>query len=422
MPFFLLQALFAAPYCPDNVDAIRLAAINPFSSESAPLLHELTNWVNLFESYQQYLLQLCENSYLIAAFAALSQWIVFVSIGTCFSIVCLPKGEYKRIFSPLAACPSDLKVAKQFIIPFILLSLIIGGIYGWAANYATSFSIEQLPQWRIRAQVLGDKAVIKIGDEFFKRDFKPVFLDWNKRKLALEEKYKALYQEQESQLFGQIERNVDTYLDWHYGLGAEYLRTLSLGSDTAKDFIKNKYQELIFAKIDYSGIEQVLSQYHSELDLLNQEMAKLKKEYSVNVPVDVNIIELDKGMTTKIEDRVIVSAISGLAAGGIAGVLTAKVTKKLMQKAIGKIIIKQLIKAGVSKVAAAAAGAAAGGTAGSVVPLIGTAVGAAVGAGIGLAADYFILKADEHFNREEYRRELIQIIHETISEQFQIAH
>lgn len=418
--YFSLNIILGTPYSPDSVDAIRAAAINPFPIQSAPFLHELGNWVNLLESYKKYILQLCDNTYIIAGFAAFTQLIIFGSISTCFSIATLPKGEFKRIFANLSIEPAGLSIKKRFVSLFLLLGLIITALYGWGVQRAASQGCPELSQWRIRVQVIGDKTVIQVRDEIFTRDFEPLLRDWNKRKLALHEQFSERLKGQEATLNQEIEVRVDQYLDWHYGLGAEYARTASLVSDTAESYIKNKYQELIFKPLDFSGMEHVLKEYHAEIQMLNKEMDALKKNYLVSDPSGAEVRLLDQGLTTTIEDRLVASSISGLAAGSLAGVLTSKVTKKLFQKAIGKLVIKQLVKAGASKAVAASSGAAVGGAIGSTVPLVGTAIGIAVGAGVGLAADYLMLKGDEYFNREEYRQELLNIIHETISEQFKL--
>ena len=98
-----------------------------------------------------------------------------------------------------------------------------------------------------------------------------------------------------------------------------------------------------------------------------------------------------------------------------------KVTGKVIAKGAISLGAKALVKVAAGKAASvlggAAAGAASGAAIGSVFPGIGTAIGATIGGiiggiSVGLGVEHLLLKLEEHYSRDEFKKQILDAIDE----------
>ncbi len=345
---------------------------------------------------------------------------VFLSLLSSFSLFLLTKDELSMIYKPISASPKKSKPKSiAFIVVLVLISMVYLSSYIFIENKLKTdknlIKLVDAPQKHIVDIIDGKyvnagtiKKLQKIKKEF---ELKMI----NKINYKIDNAY------------NDVIGNVDNYLNWYYGLTAEYIRIMKLVTGQLDVYIKDKYKT--FLKID-SVFKPVLSE-------INEIAKSSRKEFQilVNTLIKKNILDV------KIFDIVIINnktsfkrllmlkkitliggkglnkRITLSVLGGISGAIIGNImAKKIVQQSL-KIIARILAKKSLGFLARVGAGALAGGTGGSAVPVIGTAVGVIVGGIIGFcASNYVVLKLDEAIGREKHKKEIIDAINESRNE------
>lgn len=221
--------------------------------------------------------------------------------------------------------------------------------------------------------------------------------------------------------FEQLRANVDPFLDSYYSLPQEYLRIASLVSGNIETRIRNDLTINLLAGEPFAEYERLLAELLAEneairIDYQNRLAALLAEselsDGSYQIIESRPLDALDLPNMENIPSVTTIRARGG--AGVISGAIVTAVVTKITAKGLIKLAATAVTKALGSKAVTGAAGTATGAVIGSVIPGLGTLAGAAVGAVVGIAAgvsvDYFLLRLEEEFKRDEFRAELIEAI------------
>lgn len=427
-----LAVLYVRPATPQTGeiltlhDAIAHYSPTTLAKGSSALVHVLTDLLAYYDGLKLFIRQM------VHAEAGWLHWFtligisaaVFFSASAMLAGLMIPRAELRRIFVPLSdadqveAIPLrtiTLLAAVSVLAVVFILPRSFAALEQSAQDNPTAFShIKQgLDVIIIHVDGIdyqpGVRKALQALDERYER-----------RLLALEPALNAAREQAKKALTD----NVDRFLDWYYSLFAEYMRLWKLLSWSLQDYLADKLREhlqygeaiaeydhhLARLKLNHAALEQ---EYHAEREQVlaahrasPQESAKatrilhLSREELLNHPDSVSFK----------------TRLANSAGGGIAsGVLVAKIVNKAAAKGTLKLAAKPLLKLTSGRLAAAS-GTAAGAAAGSAIPVIGTAVGAVVGLVTGTLVDFGLLKADESFNRDDFRRHLLDTIEESFSD------
>ncbi len=214
--------------------------------------------------------------------------------------------------------------------------------------------------------------------------------------------------------FDTMVSNVDSYLDWYYGLGAEYSRIFTLITGTLEEYLMENLQKKLAQGAEGSRI-QVMNFIDNATKYIN-EVDAIKAKNILDLPRDqVDIIlkinsagnqyaQSDNVDFIGLKERLIISGTSG-----IAGAIAAKVASKTIFKTASKAAAKIVVQKGMS----ATAGALAGGVSSIFTSPVG---GVAIGVGVGVAIDKSLLELEEAVSRDEYKAEIINTIEQERTE------
>lgn len=220
--------------------------------------------------------------------------------------------------------------------------------------------------------------------------------------------------------FDQQIDNIDSYLDWYYGLGADYERFFRTFTGTVENAVEDKLASSLCEGIDESALEQeyqachdaaIALNAHAEVLLADCEITDIPSWLVVSAPLSSDCVEKSIESAKRFldsEQRFAASAASGVASGVV------------VKKAVDRIVEKEVVGKMATKLARAlgvkSASTVIGGVAGTAVPGIGNVVGVVAGTAIGVGVDFALLKADEAQNRQTYRDEIAQSIEEARNE------
>lgn len=222
-------------------------------------------------------------------------------------------------------------------------------------------------------------------------------------------------------------KGIDAYLDWYFSLGADLQRTAMMLTGNLDYLLESQFNKLVFQDQALSDAltriqqgymkqwEQAVAAYSQAADLMVRNRLVLSEQQCrVVTSAEVNpaLVQFDMHRT-----RLTASATGGLVAGTFAAALTGKVMAKTTMKSASKVLVKVAGKKLVTKAGAAAAGAAIGTV---VAPGLGTAVGGVIGAVVGtvlgVGIDMVALSAEEHFNRDQMKQDLLEAVTEQVTE------
>ena len=220
--------------------------------------------------------------------------------------------------------------------------------------------------------------------------------------------------------FDEMNTKVDNYLDWYYGLSAEYGKLLTLlqgvitgsAEEKVSDYLNKNMTEYISPGSD---LEQVLSdicdsaaaEFAEAKQTILEENRILRKSDGTYMAVTVFSqddfaswnIPYRVGFTT-VGQRIAVSAAGGI----VAGVVISRIAKK----GVAKLAQKMLIKSVAQKASAAGVGALLG----SIASPVGSVAGFAAGTGFAILFDKIFLELEESVKREQYKQDIIAGIEE----------
>lgn len=208
-----------------------------------------------------------------------------------------------------------------------------------------------------------------------------------------------------------IEKNIDTYLDFHYSIMGEYIQ---LGS-----MALGKMDEIVSEKLLGKDFNNKLNTVSN--DILNESYEKIRNhlDFTRNIAtknVDLELNKKDLALAVKnIENNLKYNLMERTATVIVSSAITTKIVSSIAAKLSAKIVAKTGTKAGIklgAKATAASAGATSGLICGPIAPLCGIVAGTVAW----FATDAAILSLDELFNKEELKKEIIEALNEIKAE------
>lgn len=208
-----------------------------------------------------------------------------------------------------------------------------------------------------------------------------------------------------------IEKNIDTYLDFHYSIMGEYIQ---LGS-----MALGKMDEIVSEKLLGKDFNNKLNTVSN--DILNESYEKIRNhlDFTRNIAtknVDLELNKKDLALAVKnIENNLKYNLMERTATVVVGSAIATKIVSSIAAKLSAKIVAKSGTKAGIklgAKATAASAGATSGLICGPIAPLCGIVAGTVAW----FATDAAILSLDELFNKEELKKEIIEALNEIKAE------
>lgn len=206
-------------------------------------------------------------------------------------------------------------------------------------------------------------------------------------------------------LFNSIENNVDSFLDFHYSVVGEYTELGAMAT--------NKINEIIQKRLFGSDFEKSVKEAFEKIDI-NYKDSVNKHIQMIHVSATLNVDhKLNNDIFARLENDI--SSFSSMQEAKLGLVVGAKLIPKIAQvisakvalKASGKFLVKSSAKAG-AKYATTGAAALAGTTCGPFVwicsPLLAITAW--------FATDSVVVNIDEYYNREEFKKEILEVINE----------
>ncbi|ABB43530.1 hypothetical protein Suden_0249 [Sulfurimonas denitrificans DSM 1251] len=206
-------------------------------------------------------------------------------------------------------------------------------------------------------------------------------------------------------IFASVQKNIDPFLDFHYSVVGEYIELGAMATDRINETIQKKlfgadFQNSVkeaFKKIDIKYDESI----NSHIQMIH-ESATLNIDYKLNNEI-LSRLEND------------ISSFTSMQEGKLSLILGAKLIPKIAQaistkialKASSKFLLKSSTKAG-AKYATTGTAALAGTTCGPFVwicsPLLAITAW--------FSTDAIVINIDEYYNRDEFKREILEVINE----------
>ncbi len=201
-------------------------------------------------------------------------------------------------------------------------------------------------------------------------------------------------------LFAVAYGNVESFLDFHYSVIGEYVELGSMAGGKIEEHIEEKLFGKRFIESTDETLGAIAAAYHARLDA---HLEFITSQAQKGVDVTLNI-ETFSRLKADIRHNILIQQgkIATLMAAAIAAKIAKTVAAKIAIKQASKISAKVASKAAI-KGAAAASGAGAGVMCGPLVWVCSPVAAAAMWFG----TDTAVVNIDEHFNRDEFRRDII---------------
>ncbi|SEM88183.1 hypothetical protein [Nitrosomonas marina] len=407
------------------------------------LILEVARLLGFIEGLKAYILgnlhSFSDIFFLLAVF--LCSAVLFYNIALAISSFMVPLSEYRRVLTPLqdvdvpSRIPShSLAVSSALLTFFMLFIYVPSTVYIDAWLRSTPKVVERLQDTQ-RTVTKKIESLEKIGDDYYKpgtiAQTRQAYLE------VVQELEASVLQLKKTsdQSFMLMAQNVDDYLDWYYSLPGEYERIVALATGKLELWMTEKLEAYLTQGNAFGPVQQSIEdalhkneQLRAEyLDKISAILAENQIEPVTQQPEIIQYSPLDaikeppsNSVIINLENRLLISGGIG-AAGAITGAIAGKVTGKVIAKGAISLGAKALVKVAAGKAASvlggAAAGAASGAAIGSVFPGIGTAIGAALGGiiggiSVGLGVEHLLLKLEEHYSRDEFKKQILDAIDE----------
>lgn len=378
-----------------------------------------------------------QASWLALVILAVGSWFVFFIACLALSAFMISRVEYRRVFSGLsdAAEPAAPEFGRVLVASAVFTLIVV--FVALPSFITLEAGARQAHPAIQQTRYVLETAVVMVDGIAYRAE---LLEEHKKLRLALVSELDAIQPRLLASLdagFERIEANVEPFLDWYYGLTAEYLRMLKLLSGDLEDFIASEMRQHLERGEPFGEYEAVLDQAISTHQALDARFQAATKEMLARNVIDTPLGEHVRVLSElSLQDLVQLPTLDesiplsvrmggGGATGAVTTLVVSKVSAKIFAKGVIKLAAQPLLKAVVARGAATLLGAGSGAVAGSVVPGVGTAIGGVLGAAVGLMAgasvDYGLLKLEEHLQRDVFRAQLLEAIHETRMEIFDLA-
>lgn len=412
----------------ESADAAFLAAEQPFAQSPSVLLSELGKLTALVDGLTAYgMAKAAEASfagYVIARLVVAAS--ALFGVASLLGFCSLKGSELRCVFLPLENRGEGSvrrPIAKRYVALVVALPLCLTALF-LAADFKTA-EVSQTGEFTMAEKIVRDQVGIAAylidGKYYDQLAVEELMGDIKARSEGLSERFESEVTPLINASFDARLANVDSYLDWYYGLPADYERLAKLVTGSVESYASEQFEAKIEEGIDDSQIEDKLEEFSGQAEALKSEFeARLADCELAGVPdwlLTVQEMPRADLFSDSLEpterlleapERFGISATAG-AAGGMLG-------KKLVEKVLKKEFFGKIVGRISSALTTRVAGGAAGAAAGSIVPGIGTIAGFAAGTAIGIGADYGMLKLDEAQNREIYKQEIVDAIEEQRAE------
>jgi hypothetical protein len=376
--------------------------------------------LTLADGAKQYLATKLSTSiaYLPAMVSAFGMFIVFFNASLTYSFFVIPKIEYRRVFGVPSEDDPPLPIERSRFIMIAATStfLVLFAYVPFVGQIETT--ARNNPEIRNTLGKAEQILVETIDSEKYKpgtiRKIKSVNTDL----LARLNAEKAALDANIDKAFFLMDRNVESYLDWYYSLGAEYMRIGQMLTGQLESYMQTKLEEYLSLGNPTADLHRTI-----ETALENQQGLKEEAQRLRQTILDENrVLDSDESFVVSssasldslltIPNHIDLVALDQRIAGGtVAAGIGGLIAGKIASKAIFKGAAKALLKAAAAKVGGTSVGGAVGAFLGSAVPGVGTVVGGFIGGLIGgVAVDAALLKLDEAVSRDEFRREILSVI------------
>ena len=342
----------------------------------------------------------------------------FCGVASLLGLCSLGGSELKRVFLPLDAgvspdaAPAKVEARKTWwrSLPVVLVaSPAVDSMVAKASQTQEYTAAQRF----VRDQV--DLAVYVLDGTYY--EYQAVQEALNQAKLesaALAEEAQATLVPLINASYDARIANVDAYLDWYYSLPADYERAAepitgsgaeelqqdqSPGPDRGRrrrHRVRGPAPNLLGSRRGSRAgpAEQIAA---CEIAGIPEWLPVVKDE----VTTDALLGPLEPSeQFASAGERLLTSAGTGAAVGVGTGIAAKKLVSKAVEKPFFKMIVSEITK----RLGSRAVGSAVGGAVGAVGGPVGVVAGIAAGGVAGVGVDYGLLKLDEFWNRETYRR------------------
>lgn len=440
--FILVFNLNIGPHHDSLEHAIFIKKASSSNMNSSVIVFEIAQTIAVYHGIESYIVELLGRHYFPLQLLLLAMGSFFVFYNTCVILSCflIPRSEYRRVFGPLTeeAIPSPLSILQISKVTALVT-------FGFFFIYIPFFShteemlreSSKISEFRQGTEEYVVPKLEKIGDKYFNQG---TLAQIQKAKIEAIQDIDASVLELEravDKAFDRLEVNVDGFLDWYYSLKGEYARILHLLSGRMENYLGDKLQEYLgqddpFYEVqatldrainDYTGARE-LYQEKVQMILENNHISLSRSD--IKIVQQANLLDIltlpDHQDFIGLQNRLMAGSGGGAAAGLMTAAVVKKVVSKTLSKSTLKIAAKALAKVLTSKAGGAAGGVGIGATSGSAIgsafPLVGTAAGGIIGGIIGgiaggVAVDKLLIELEEHFHRDDFKRDLLSAINET---------
>jgi len=215
--------------------------------------------------------------------------------------------------------------------------------------------------------------------------------------------------------YDDVAAKIPIFVDKHYTITGEYTELYSILVGNIGDNLKQiLYKDTNFNKKIEKAVSSIMElnmfNLNKQINKLNEKVLQgvNKKGNEDSINIYNNITNLIKEDTLKRYNKnsLEVVRLGGTITTASVLLISKTIAKKLTLKIMAKSSTKALIKYGTSGL-----GAVGGATAGSIVPGWGTAIGGVIGGLAGwFGTDKIIIEIDEYLNREQFEKELLNLI------------
>lgn len=351
------------------------------------------------------------------ALTLLNGLVILYGAGEAFSCFTVPAVEFRRALGPLTDLDVPPPVPRRRValnsaaITFLVLFVYVptfAHIERWSRKPEVAEAIRQV-----------EVAVEQIDGRLYLPGTVEKIESARIETLGKLNVSRAVLEGQVDRAFDRMEGRVDAYLDWYYSLSAEYTRLVKLMTGELENYMAEKMVEHLQSDVAFASVSRALKEAIEAEDRAIQE----HKDAIRGILESNQLGDLEQ--QTRIVKSVLLGDISSIAphvdavsfnnriavGGGIGVAVGAGVTAKLAGKGVFKQAATAVSKVAISKVSGSAAGAVTGAAVGSAVPVVGTLIGGVIGGLItGVLIDKAVLKLEEVYARDDFRKELIVAI------------
>jgi hypothetical protein len=350
----------------------------------------------------------------------LGSFMVFFNASATFASFVIPRIEYRRVFGPISdeEVPPTLTRARMTIVSAVLTVAVL---FIYVPIFADLEDAARANPGLIELLKNAQLTVEKIDDVFYRPGTIKAIELAKAASLGKINVSRTILNEHIDQAFYQMELNVDNYLDWYYSLSGEYARLAKLMTGEIEKYMEDQLSEKLkqedSLKPLIAGIEVALTNSKEITDEYQTNVRNILASNRLAVPEfgssGIESIASDSLLVLPMHFDIVSLQYRG-AGGMVAAGVGAAIVTKIVGKGIFKAAGKALTKVALSKIAGTAGGTVVGAAVGSVIPGLGTIIGGVVGGVLGgLLMDEVLLKLEEEISREDFKKEIIDSIHES---------